>query len=171
MKYVLDSSAALKWVLPEVDSGKAIRLRDEYSKGVHELHAPDIFSPEIANGLAAAERQTRIRGGEAAIFLNDILSAAPLLHHSGPRKTGATSRYGIVSLKSACSSGLPAFSARPVLAGGGAKPAGAMQSNVPPAPATGRGGAKTVSHPPSPRWHPRYRVLNHAPFRAWFKAW
>ncbi len=29
MKYVLDSSVALKWVLPEPDSGKAIRLRDE----------------------------------------------------------------------------------------------------------------------------------------------
>jgi hypothetical protein len=29
MKYVLDSSVALKWVLPEVDSQKAIRLRDE----------------------------------------------------------------------------------------------------------------------------------------------
>jgi hypothetical protein len=32
MKYVLDSSVALKWVLPEADSAKAIRLRDEYKK-------------------------------------------------------------------------------------------------------------------------------------------
>ncbi len=31
MKYVLDSSVALKWVLPEADSGKAIRLRDEFT--------------------------------------------------------------------------------------------------------------------------------------------
>ena len=84
MKYVLDSSVALKWVLPEADSGRAIRLRDEYAQGVHELLAPDIFASEIANGLASAERQQRIRTGESAIFLNDILSAAPALHRSAP---------------------------------------------------------------------------------------
>ena len=74
MKYVLDSSVALKWVLPEADSGRAIRLRDDYSNGIHELFAPDIFPSEIANGLASAERQKRIRAGESAIFLNDISS-------------------------------------------------------------------------------------------------
>ncbi len=84
MKYVLDSSVALNWVLPEADSGKAIRLRNEYSNGHHELLAPDIFPTEIANGLASAERQNRIRTGEWAIFLNDVLSAAPALHHSSP---------------------------------------------------------------------------------------
>ncbi len=84
MKYVLDSSVALKWVLPEADSGKAIRLRDEYTNGIHELLAPDLFPSEIANGLASAERQKRIRSGESAVFLNDVLSAAPVLHHSSP---------------------------------------------------------------------------------------
>ena len=84
MKYILDSAVALKWVLPEADSAKAIRLRDEYGNGIHELHAPDIFPSEIANGLASAERQKRIGTGEAAIFLNDILRAAPVLHLSTP---------------------------------------------------------------------------------------
>ena len=84
MKYVLDSSVALKWVLPEADSGKAIRLRDEYSKGIHESLAPDTFPSEIANGLASAERQKRIQTGESAIFLNDVLSTAPALQHSSP---------------------------------------------------------------------------------------
>jgi predicted nucleic acid-binding protein len=82
VKYVLDSSVALKWALAESDSNKAIRLRDDYVKGVHELLAPDIFPTEIASGLASAERQKRIRTGEAAVFLNDILSAAPALQHS-----------------------------------------------------------------------------------------
>ena len=67
-----------------MDSGKAIRLRDEYGNGIHELHAPDVFPPEVANGLASAERQKRIRAGESAIFLNDVLSAAPVLHPSSP---------------------------------------------------------------------------------------
>lgn len=84
MKYVLDSSVALKWVLPEVDSAKAIRLRDGYGNGVHQLLAPDLFPPEIANGLASAERQKRIRTGESPIFLNDVLRAAPALVHSSP---------------------------------------------------------------------------------------
>jgi predicted nucleic acid-binding protein len=65
MRYVLDSSVALKWVLPEADSANAIRLRDEYKSGVHELLAPDIFTPEVANGLASAERQSRIKAGRS----------------------------------------------------------------------------------------------------------
>jgi predicted nucleic acid-binding protein len=82
MKYVLDSSVAIKWVLAEAESAKAIRLRDEYRNGIHVLLAPDIFPSEIANGLVSAERQRRIQKGEAAIFLNDVLSAAPVLHDS-----------------------------------------------------------------------------------------
>jgi len=84
MKYVLDSNVGLKWVLPEADSARAIRLRNEYVGGLHELVAPDLFPSEIANGLAAAERQKRIQPGESAIYLNDILSAAPTLQPSTP---------------------------------------------------------------------------------------
>lgn len=43
MKYVLDSSVALKWVLPEPDSAKAIELRDNFRRQIHELVAPDFF--------------------------------------------------------------------------------------------------------------------------------
>jgi predicted nucleic acid-binding protein len=84
MKYVLDSSVALKWVLAEPDSGRAVRLRDEYNTAIHDLIAPDIFTPEIANGLAVAERQGRIQAGEAAIFLHDIIRNAPVIHPTAP---------------------------------------------------------------------------------------
>jgi predicted nucleic acid-binding protein len=84
MKYVLDSSVALKWVLPEPDSARAIRVRDEYNASVHELVAPDIFTPEIANALAVAERQGRIKPGEAAIFLHDIVRNAPAILPTAP---------------------------------------------------------------------------------------
>lgn len=57
MKYVLDSSVALKWVLAEVDSHKAIRLRDAYVAGVHELIAPDIFaSPTFTASQSICQR-------------------------------------------------------------------------------------------------------------------
>lgn len=84
MKYVLDSSVALKWVLAEADSGRAVRLRDEYNAQTHDLIAPDIFTPEIANGLAVAERQGRIRTGEAAIFFHDIICNAPAIQPTAP---------------------------------------------------------------------------------------
>jgi hypothetical protein len=32
MRYVLDSSVALKWVLPEVDSAKALGVLDDYGQ-------------------------------------------------------------------------------------------------------------------------------------------
>jgi hypothetical protein len=37
MKYVLDASVALKWELPESDSGKALALRDDFVRKIHQL--------------------------------------------------------------------------------------------------------------------------------------
>ncbi|MFO0801792.1 MAG: type II toxin-antitoxin system VapC family toxin [Gemmataceae bacterium] len=84
MTYVLDSSVALKWVMVEADSTKAIRLRDDFLNGFHELIAPDLFLPEVANGLASAERQGRIGAGEAIASFLDIVRTAPDLHASRP---------------------------------------------------------------------------------------
>jgi hypothetical protein len=44
MRYVLDSNEALKWVLPEADDAKAIRIRDEFSRGLLEPCFPFITS-------------------------------------------------------------------------------------------------------------------------------
>lgn len=84
MTYVVDPSVAVKVVIPEADSGRAIRLRDEYAAGIHSLIAPDIYPPEIANGLVSAERQGRIGPGEAAIFLHDLLLNAPVMFRTNP---------------------------------------------------------------------------------------
>jgi predicted nucleic acid-binding protein len=84
MTYVLDPSVALKVVLPEADSARAIRLRDEYANGVHTLLAPDLFTAELANGRVAAERQSRIKPGESALLLRDLLLNAPAFSPSNP---------------------------------------------------------------------------------------
>ena len=84
MKYVLDASVALKWALPEADSVRAVRLRDEYNAAVHQLIAPDIFPSEIANGLVVAAAPGRIKSGEAAVFFLDILRNGPILHPTLP---------------------------------------------------------------------------------------
>lgn len=80
MKYVLDSSVALKCVLPEPDSPKAVRLRDDYRNGSHELLAPDVFPVEIAHALTRAERQGRTPVPESGTRLADVLTTAPHLH-------------------------------------------------------------------------------------------
>lgn len=80
MRYVLDSSAAIQWVLPEKDSAKAIRLRDDYHNGVHELLAPDIFPAEMLNALTKAERTKRISIGDARVLYKSIIADTPALH-------------------------------------------------------------------------------------------
>jgi predicted nucleic acid-binding protein len=84
MKYVLDSSVALKWVLPEADSDKAELLRDDFRNGVHDLLSPDIFSVELPHALTRAERRGIIAIGDAEPFLADILMTAPKLHAYTP---------------------------------------------------------------------------------------
>jgi predicted nucleic acid-binding protein len=83
MRYVLDASVALCWVLPRPLSAKALQLRDDYRKRVHQLIAPDHFPHEIANGLTKAERQKLIAVGEARKHVRDILLLAPILHPTG----------------------------------------------------------------------------------------
>jgi predicted nucleic acid-binding protein len=56
MKYVLDSSVAFKWVVPEQFSDKAQLLRDDFRNTVHDLLAPDVFPAELAHALTRAER-------------------------------------------------------------------------------------------------------------------
>jgi predicted nucleic acid-binding protein len=77
MKYVLDVSAALCWVLPRPASLRAVRLRDECRLGVHALIAPSIFAAEAASALTKAERQKIIPIGQAVTLLADILSTSP----------------------------------------------------------------------------------------------
>jgi predicted nucleic acid-binding protein len=65
MRYVLDASVALKWVLPEADSDRAIRLQEDFENQIHELLAPDTFPVEIAHALTRAERRGLIQPPEA----------------------------------------------------------------------------------------------------------
>jgi predicted nucleic acid-binding protein len=79
MKYVVDSSTAVKWVLPEMDSDKADALRTDFRNGLHELHAPDFFTVEAAHALTRAERQGRLSVADAKNLLLDILTTPPKL--------------------------------------------------------------------------------------------
>ena len=84
MRYVLDSSVAIKWFLAEPDSAKALDIRDNFARGIHELLAPDVFPVEAAHSITRAERQGRIKPGEAAIFFHDIVRNAPVIKPTPP---------------------------------------------------------------------------------------
>ncbi len=84
MRYVLDSSVAFKWVIPEKDSDAALRLRAQFQAGVHEFIAPDIFPGEVAHALTRAERQSRITPAEALDLWSNVMTTAPQLVPSLP---------------------------------------------------------------------------------------
>ena len=80
MKFVIDSSVVVKWAIPEVDSDKAVRVRDEFVRQIHELIAPDFAPIEIAHALTRAERQGRIAAEQVEQFLLDLIHTLPELH-------------------------------------------------------------------------------------------
>jgi predicted nucleic acid-binding protein len=80
MKYVLDSSVGIKWLLRESDSDKAIRVRDEYIAGLHELLSPDVYPVEVAHSITRAERQLRITPAEGTSHFKTMLGIMPVLH-------------------------------------------------------------------------------------------
>jgi predicted nucleic acid-binding protein len=80
VKAVLDASIAIKWVLPETDSIKAVSLRDEFRNNVRHFIAPDTFPVEVAHALTRAERRGLIQQNEARIKLSDVFTTAPDLH-------------------------------------------------------------------------------------------
>ncbi|MBI2806995.1 MAG: type II toxin-antitoxin system VapC family toxin [Planctomycetes bacterium] len=84
MRYVLDASVALKWVLTEPDSAKAQSLRDDFRRHLHELLVPDVFSLEVAHALTRAERRGFLKAPQAIRLLADVLSTPMPTHANRP---------------------------------------------------------------------------------------
>lgn len=79
MRYVLDASVALNWVLPRPNSGKALQLRADFQNAIHELLAPSVFPGEIASALTKAERQKLIPIGDARPLLGRVMRTPPAM--------------------------------------------------------------------------------------------
>ena len=84
MKYVLDASVALKWVLPESDSDKALALRDSWTQHLDELIAPHFFPMECGYSLFRAQNKKLVSPGQPRKLLTSILSHSPILKDVGP---------------------------------------------------------------------------------------
>jgi hypothetical protein len=85
MRYILVSGVAVKWVLAEPDSPKAIQLLDEYNRQMHELLAPDVFPVEIAHALSRAVRRGLIQPIEGSQHLSDLLIPTAQTERDGAR--------------------------------------------------------------------------------------
>lgn len=82
MKYVVDSNVAIKWVLNELDSAKALAIRDDFVNRIHELLAPDVFPIEVAHALSRAERRGILLPLQGAAGLTKVLNTLPQIHES-----------------------------------------------------------------------------------------
>jgi len=80
MKYVLDSSVGIKWVMNEVDADKARRIRDGFRNSIHELLAPDCYVMEAAHGLTRAERRGLVT--DSGKLWDELMLDCPDLYHS-----------------------------------------------------------------------------------------
>src|ERR1700676_162036 len=80
MKYVLDSSVAFKWLFPEANTDKALRLLGAYQNAIHDLLSPDILPVETTHALTRAERQGRVTPARGMQLFIDLLNQLPQLH-------------------------------------------------------------------------------------------
>jgi predicted nucleic acid-binding protein len=78
MRRVVDACSAFKWVVVEVDSDKALRLRDEFRNGVCDLMALDIFPAEMGSSLLSAQKRGRISNFAPPLF--GVLAESVQLH-------------------------------------------------------------------------------------------
>src|SRR6516225_67688 len=84
MRYVLDSSVAVEWVLKEILTDKALLLRDDFKYQIHELLSPDVFPIEVSHALTKAERKKVITPPQGGTLWMDIMKTCPLLSASIP---------------------------------------------------------------------------------------
>ncbi len=75
--YVVDSSVAVKWYVPEVHAESAVNLLD----GGYELHGPDLLLPEFGNSLWKKFWRKELTDKEVKSILS-AFAAVPLQIHS-----------------------------------------------------------------------------------------
>jgi predicted nucleic acid-binding protein len=75
LAFVLDSSVALAWLLPDEGSKATDVLADRLEQ--EPVHVPAIWALEVGNALLMAQRRARIKDEELARFVS-ALSALPI---------------------------------------------------------------------------------------------
>ena len=74
--FIIDTSVAIKWYLPEIYQSEAQRFLDP----VCDRHAPDLLHAELGSVLLKKLRRREIKVDECRLYLGH-LSAVPLISH------------------------------------------------------------------------------------------
>jgi predicted nucleic acid-binding protein len=82
VKLVIDANIGLKAMLPEHDSAKAIQLRDDFRKGIHDLLAPDLYLLEAGNTLVTSARSGKIPMNDLPVFFAELMANQPIIYPS-----------------------------------------------------------------------------------------
>lgn len=77
VKIVIDASIGFKTILVEDGSEKALKLRDDFKKGIHELLAPDLYAVELSNAIVVAARKGEIAQADLPIVYADLMANLP----------------------------------------------------------------------------------------------
>jgi predicted nucleic acid-binding protein len=80
VSWVVDASVAVKWVIPEVLSDAADRVRD----GEDDILAPDLLLVEVANALWRKTTAKEISPREANVAFDLVRGSGIDLHPTGP---------------------------------------------------------------------------------------
>lgn len=73
MILVLDSSVAVKWLVPESDSEIARRVYSHWKRRQVEVLAPSLIFAEVANTLSKKVRRSELRAGHAAKLFGEFM--------------------------------------------------------------------------------------------------
>ena len=95
MKYVVDASVAVTWLLGEANADKAEQLFQDARLGTAELVAPEFFVAECGHALFRAERKKLIDTGDARELLKTLTADLPKLVLTIPlaSRAGAICQY------------------------------------------------------------------------------
>jgi len=74
--FIIDTSVAIKWYLPEIYQSEAQRFLDP----VFDRHAPDLLHAELGSVLLKKLRRCEIKVDECRLYLGR-LSTVPLISH------------------------------------------------------------------------------------------
>jgi DNA phosphorothioation-dependent restriction protein DptG len=79
---VVDASLALKWILAELDSSKAVMQLEQWTNEGISVIAPALFTYEVTNALHRQVVAGKLTYEEAKQGLNDLFSIGVLLKFS-----------------------------------------------------------------------------------------
>jgi predicted nucleic acid-binding protein len=79
VKYVIDANVGIAAIMPEKNSAKALQLRADFRKGIHELFAPGLYFLEVGNSLVNHARAGRYPATDLPFAYQEMMRHQPVI--------------------------------------------------------------------------------------------